>query len=248
AVAGLVPAAVLAQGSAGAGATGSGSGSASGSASGAARSAADAQADARIEAALEQALEVGIPVTMLESKIAEGKAKGVSMTRIATAVEHRLEVLTEARAAMGGAAAEASASTMAAAAFALEKGARAEDVKDVSQTSPPEQRTIALAVLGELVAEGKSSASAAAEVRSALERNLDLAAELSSETRAEIRLGRGDEPSQPGSGTQGGGSVSAGAEVRGSGTIQAGLPGASVGAQLIGQGKVVGVVKGGSRQ
>ena len=43
----------------------------------------------RINTALARARQVGIPVALLESKIAEGKAKGVSMERIAAAVERR---------------------------------------------------------------------------------------------------------------------------------------------------------------
>ena len=44
-----------------------------------------------------RALEAGIPVSLLERKIAEGKAKGVPMDRIAAAVQHRLEALTRPR-------------------------------------------------------------------------------------------------------------------------------------------------------
>ena len=43
----------------------------------------------RINTALARARQVGIPVALLESKIAEGKAKGVSLDRIAEAVERR---------------------------------------------------------------------------------------------------------------------------------------------------------------
>ena len=54
-------------------------------------------ADARIDAALESAVNAGIPVSLLERKVAEGKAKGVPMDRIAAAVERRLDALTHAR-------------------------------------------------------------------------------------------------------------------------------------------------------
>ena len=43
-------------------------------------------AASRVNASLEAAAEAGIPVALLERKIAEGKAKGVSLTRIAAAV------------------------------------------------------------------------------------------------------------------------------------------------------------------
>ena len=53
-------------------------------------------ADARINVALESAVQAGIPVSLLERKVAEGQAKGVPMARIAAAVEHRLDALTQA--------------------------------------------------------------------------------------------------------------------------------------------------------
>ncbi|HEU4828374.1 MAG TPA: hypothetical protein VFT04_04190, partial [Gemmatimonadales bacterium] len=52
---------------------------------------------ARVEATLSAAAEAGIPVSLLERKIAEGRAKGVPMARIASAVEARLAALTSAR-------------------------------------------------------------------------------------------------------------------------------------------------------
>src|SRR5690606_4220191 len=52
--------------------------------------------EARIEAALASAAEAGIPMALIESKIAEGKAKGVAMERLAAAVEARLAGLQRA--------------------------------------------------------------------------------------------------------------------------------------------------------
>src|SRR5262245_20385192 len=56
----------------------------------------------RIDVALARARQVGVPVTLLESKVAEGKAKGVPLDRIAAAVEHREASLERAREAMKG--------------------------------------------------------------------------------------------------------------------------------------------------
>jgi zinc transporter ZupT len=56
--------------------------------------------EARVQAALGTALDAGIPVSLLERKVAEGKAKGVPMARIAAAVENRLAALTRAREAL----------------------------------------------------------------------------------------------------------------------------------------------------
>lgn len=52
---------------------------------------------ARIDAALARATEAGIPVALLQSKVAEGRAKGVSLERIAAAVERRGAALEHAR-------------------------------------------------------------------------------------------------------------------------------------------------------
>ena len=57
----------------------------------------------RIDAARRRAESAGIPVALLDSKVAEGRAKGVPMDRIAGAVERRLGALSRAREAMAGA-------------------------------------------------------------------------------------------------------------------------------------------------
>ena len=44
----------------------------------------------RIEAARRQAAAGGLPVEVLDDKVAEGRAKGVPLDRVAAAVEHRL--------------------------------------------------------------------------------------------------------------------------------------------------------------
>src|SRR5690242_648711 len=66
-------------------------------------SASQPSSQARIDAALSTALQAGVPVSLLQRKIAEGEAKGVPMDRIALAVEHRLEALTEAHDALANA-------------------------------------------------------------------------------------------------------------------------------------------------
>src|SRR5438874_10376367 len=50
----------------------------------------------RIDAAAAHARDAGIPVTLLDSKVAEGKAKGIPMDRIAAAVERREAALEKA--------------------------------------------------------------------------------------------------------------------------------------------------------
>src|SRR5688500_20126072 len=56
----------------------------------------------RINTGLARAREVGIPIAMLESKIAEGKAKGVSLERLAAVIERRLAALERAQEALRG--------------------------------------------------------------------------------------------------------------------------------------------------
>ena len=54
-------------------------------------------ADARVQAVMDAAAKADIPLSLLQSKIDEGRAKGVSMDRIATALEARLKGLTRAQ-------------------------------------------------------------------------------------------------------------------------------------------------------
>src|SRR5262245_19657310 len=56
----------------------------------------------RINAALARARQVGIPATLLESKVAEGKAKGYPLERIAAGIERREMTLEHANQVMKG--------------------------------------------------------------------------------------------------------------------------------------------------
>jgi hypothetical protein len=69
-------------------------------ASAAAHGFADAEAGARAQLAIDHAASVGVPRELLESKIAEGRAKGVAEARIAAAVEHRAAILSRVKTAM----------------------------------------------------------------------------------------------------------------------------------------------------
>jgi hypothetical protein len=128
-----------------------------------------ADAQSRIETSIEHAMTVGIPVSLLESKIAEGKAKGVSMTRIAAAVEHRLEVLTRAQAALSAHGEAVATAELAAAANAMEAGANKDNVREVRESAAPEQRPAALTLLAELIADGRLPAQAVAGVQTAID-------------------------------------------------------------------------------
>jgi hypothetical protein len=129
----------------------------------------DSTSTARVEATLGAAAEAGIPVSLLERKIAEGRAKGVPMARIASAVEARLEALTSARDALVEAGLTSTTEgELSVAADAMQAGVSSAALATVSSSAPPERRAVAIAVLSELVAHGRSSSDALLQVRDAL--------------------------------------------------------------------------------
>jgi hypothetical protein len=129
----------------------------------------DSTSTARVEATLGAAAEAGIPVSLLERKIAEGRAKGVPMARIASAVEARLEALTSARDALVEAGlASTTEGELSVAADAIQAGVSGAALAAVSSSAQPERRAVAIAVLSELVAHGRSSSEALLQVREAL--------------------------------------------------------------------------------
>jgi hypothetical protein len=137
--------------------------------------------DARVHAALETALDAGIPVSLLERKIAEGKAKGVPMDRIATAVEKRLDALTQASEALAkGGLEHPSEGDLSVAADAVQGGVSATALTAISQSAPQDRRAVAIAVLTDLVALGHTPASALEQVQAALSRGPDALANLPS--------------------------------------------------------------------
>lgn len=121
----------------------------------------------RIEAAMQRAASSGIPVSLLRSKVAEGRAKGVAPAVVAAAVERRLELLSRAREVMGGAA--AGAPDLSVGADALAAGVDAEALRTLARTAPAGQRTVAIAVLAQLVQQGHGSESALERVQLALQ-------------------------------------------------------------------------------
>jgi hypothetical protein len=123
----------------------------------------------RINTALARAREVGIPVALLESKIAEGKAKGVSLDRIATAVERRQAALERASQAMAGREGTGEAE-LAVAADAVESGVSDAVLAAILETAPRERRAVAIAALTQLVEQGHVPEAALARVQEALAR------------------------------------------------------------------------------
>jgi hypothetical protein len=149
-----------------------------------------AGADARVDAALETALDAGIPVALLERKVAEGKAKGIPMARIATAVETRLAALTKAREAMVNAGlASTTEGELSVAADAVQAGVSQTALATISETTPQERRTVAIAVLADLVTLGHASDRAVAQVQAALARGPEALANLRAESAAGLQAG-----------------------------------------------------------
>lgn len=161
-------------------------------------SAQQGDANARIDAALSAAGSAEIPLSLLESKIEEGRAKGVAEARIASAVEARLEALLRAREALArGEAGIMSAGDLSIAADALQAGVSESAMVDVMTRAPAQRRAVATAVLTELVELGLASDVALARVRGAISQGgealVNLPAEVSGRGvgRARVRIDAG---------------------------------------------------------
>jgi hypothetical protein len=151
----------------------------------------------RIDAAFGRAQQAGIPVALLESKIAEGKAKGVSLERIAVAIERRQTALERAGQALRGEA--DGASTLAVGADAIEAGVSEPILRAVGENAPRDRRNVAIAALTELVHQGHTPEAALARVREALRRGPDALSNLPAEAAAG-RRGGGPPDGQKGNG------------------------------------------------
>lgn len=144
--------------------------------------------DARIEAAVETAAEVGIPVSLLESKRDEGKAKGVPMERIAAAVEARLQGLIRARDALQNAGATAiTDGELLVASEALSAGVSERALANVALNAPTERRAVATAVLTDLVRLGYGSGEAWTRLDAALSSGPEALVNLRAEAAASLR-------------------------------------------------------------
>jgi hypothetical protein len=142
----------------------------------------------RIDRALERALSVGVPVELLESKVAEGRAKGIPVARIAPVVEQRLEVLRRVKADFGDRH-QLTAAELGVAGDAVQAGVNEAVVATLSERAPRDRRAVAIAVLTELVKQGEASEVALARVSEALDRGGDAVSNLPSQSN-----GRGNGP------------------------------------------------------
>lgn len=153
----------------------------------------------RINAALSRARGAGIPVALLESKMAEGKAKGIPLDRIAAAIERREGALERASQALRGDPGDAA--SLSVGADAIESGVNEAVLKAVAEDAPRDRRTVAIATLTQLVQQGDVPAAALAKVRNALKRGPDALTNLPSE--GSNGRGRGSSNGQ-GQGSSGG--------------------------------------------
>ena len=162
-------------------------------AAGQAKAAAEATAqtatpEARIEAAMQAAAEAEIPVSLLESKVQEGRAKGVPMERVAAAVETRLEALVRARNTLAEAGAGAvTAGELLVTAEALRVGVSENALAQVVAKAPAERRAVATAVLTDLVRLGYDSGAAWTRLQASLSSGPEALVNLRAEAAASLR-------------------------------------------------------------
>ncbi len=151
-------------------------------------------AEVRLDRARAAVAEAGVPLELLESKVAEGRAKGVPMERIAVAVEQRASALVRGHAALLRAGAEAVApADMGMAADALQAGVPEAALERIASTASGDRRLVALAALGQLVGAGILPERALARVERALARGPEAMARLPAQAQA-AQAGRGGPP------------------------------------------------------
>jgi hypothetical protein len=137
----------------------------------------------QITAAIARARQAGIPVALLESKIAEGQAKGVSMERIAAAIESREAALERANQALAGQQGVRE-HDLSVAADALESGVSDVVLRSIAETTPQDRRAVAIAALTQLVELGHVPEAALERVRDAVKRGPDALANLPAQAGA----------------------------------------------------------------
>jgi hypothetical protein len=123
----------------------------------------------RIERALERAGSSGVPVELLQSKVAEGRAKKMPPAIIANAIERRLDVLQRVQASIGTRH-QLNTTELGVAADAVQSGVNEAVLNSLAQTAPRERRAAALEALRDLVVRGHSPQEALQHVTEALQR------------------------------------------------------------------------------
>jgi hypothetical protein len=136
----------------------------------------------QVAAALTRAESAGIPVSLLQSKIDEGKAKGIPMDRIAAAIDARLKGLEQARAAMTKSSSDVNAAELSVGADAIGAGVSAAVLAEIAASTGHDKRAVAIAALTQLVQQGIVSEAALTRVQDALARGPQALANLASQS------------------------------------------------------------------
>jgi hypothetical protein len=180
--------------SAGAKTSSSASGAAAGGAQGTPQQPAAGQqgaqdAGARIEAALSAAAQAHVPVSLLERKVEEGRAKRVPEERIASAVEARLQALVRASDVMHQAGeSQPEPGELAVTADAIQAGVSQRALVQITRQAPEDRRAVAVATLSDLVQLGLGSDQALLRVDGALSQGGEALANLRAEAAASLRV------------------------------------------------------------
>jgi hypothetical protein len=182
----------------------------------------------RLDAALSHAQEAGIPVSLLQSKIAEGQAKGIPMDRIAMAVENRLRNLEQARTAMNRGAGDVDAAQLSVGADAIAAGVSEPVLTQIASSASRERRAVAVAALTQLVLHGTAPDAALVQVRDALAQGPQALANLAAQSGTDRSPG-----SNPGSTN---GSRPGGTPASAAGPAQPHAPAAPPGIRGVGRG------------
>src|SRR5436190_6369200 len=124
----------------------------------------------RIDQAMARAKDAGIPIELLESKVAEGRAKGIAADRIATAVENRLHGLEQAKLIMTRGANDVDAAQLSVGADAISAGVGETVLEKIAASKGRDSRTVAGAALTQLVLNEITNETAFSEGRVALNR------------------------------------------------------------------------------
>jgi hypothetical protein len=182
----------------------------------------------RLDAAVSHAQEAGIPVSLLQSKIAEGQAKGIPMDRIAMAVENRLRNLEQARTAMSRGAGDVDAAQLSVGADAIAAGVSEPVLTQIASSASRERRAVAVAALTQLVLHGTAPDAALVQVRDALAQGPQALANLAAQSGTDRSQG-----SNPGSTN---GSRPGGTPASVPGPAQPNVPAAPPGIRGVGRG------------
>jgi len=152
----------------------------------------------RIDQAMARAKDAGIPVELLESKVAEGRAKGIAADRIATAVQNRLHSLEQAKLIMTRGANDVDAAQLSVGADAISAGVGEAVLEKIAASTDRDRRTVAVAALTQLVLHGMTPEAAFLRVKEALARGPQALASLAAQPGAaadQKEAARGASPS-----------------------------------------------------